>query len=56
LSLATLLEMSTYFIATSVNGQSHAIIVDGKIVATFDTLAEAVAERKRLERGSAPKR
>jgi hypothetical protein len=38
-------------IAVSRDGQTFAVLVDGKVVSTHDTLTKAVAERKRLERG-----
>jgi hypothetical protein len=43
-------------IATAVDGSGFALVIDGKIVGTFDTLQKAVAAREALEGKPARKR
>ena len=37
------------YIATTVDGQSYVLLVDGKVVSTHATVAEAVKAREALE-------
>jgi hypothetical protein len=43
-------EVSTIYIATSVDGASHAVLVDGKIHSRHETIASAVKARDALIR------